>query len=137
MSQAPTNTNIKEFIAQQLNAEQQKAVTLVRGPILVIAGAGSGKTRVITTRIAQLMLEGKVHPSAIVALTFTNKAALEMRERISHFLGTEQTLPFIGTFHAYCVRLLRQNQELLDNPFFSILDETDINNSAKVIFNIE
>ena len=113
------------FLETNLNSEQRRAVTHQTGSILVVAGAGSGKTRVITARITNLILNQKIPAQTIVALTFTNKAALEMRERIGHFLGNQETLPFIGTFHSYCVRLLRQNQKLLDNPFFSILDDTD------------
>jgi DNA helicase-2/ATP-dependent DNA helicase PcrA len=113
------------FLETHLNDEQRKAVTHEKGSILVVAGAGSGKTRVITARITNLILNHQMPAESIVALTFTNKAALEMRERISHFLGNDRILPFIGTFHSYCVRLLRRNQHMLDNPFFSILDETD------------
>jgi DNA helicase-2/ATP-dependent DNA helicase PcrA len=115
----------ENFIQSQLNGEQQKAVQHKDGAILVIAGAGSGKTRVITSRIANLILTENVSPRAIVALTFTNKAAQEMKERIAHFLGSTQQLPFIGTFHSYCLQLLKRNPELLDVPFFSIIDEDD------------
>jgi len=113
------------FLVSQLNSEQQKAVQHSQGPILVIAGAGSGKTRVITARIAHLILNHSVNSHAIVALTFTNKAAQEMKERITHFLGNQQLVPFIGTFHSYCLQLLKRNLELLDIPFFSIIDEDD------------
>ncbi len=115
----------KEFFTQQLNSAQQEAVTPKKGALLVVAGAGSGKTRVITARIAHLILNEKVESSAIIALTFTNKAANEMKERIARFLGTTNTLPFIGTFHSYCLRLLKTNGEYLDQPFLSILDEDD------------
>lgn len=125
MSRAQEESPLKKFIATELNTPQQQAVVHDSGPILVIAGAGSGKTRVITARIAHLIIEKNVAPSAIVALTFTNKAALEMKERIGKFLGHATELPFVGTFHSYCVRLLKQNQELLESPFFSILDEDD------------
>lgn len=121
-NQTPSFTT---FLETDLNTAQRQAVTHKSGSILVVAGAGSGKTRVITARITNLIVNQHVPAQTIVALTFTNKAALEMRERIGHFLGNEQTLPFVGTFHSYCVRLLRQNQNLLDNPFFSILDDTD------------
>lgn len=114
-----------DFVSKQLNSEQQKAVAHKDGAILVIAGAGSGKTRVITARIAQLILNENIPGTEIVALTFTNKAAQEMKERITHFLGSSLKLPFIGTFHSYCLQLLKRNQELLDAPFFSILDEDD------------
>ncbi len=114
-----------DFLKTQLNSAQKKAVIHENGPLLVVAGAGSGKTRVITARITNLILKKNIDPSEIVALTFTNKAAQEMLERIAHFLGSDYELPFIGTFHSYCVRILKKNQDLLDNPFFSILDETD------------
>ncbi len=108
-----------------LNEAQATAVLHKEGPLLVIAGAGSGKTRVITARIAHLMIYHQIHASAIVALTFTNKAANEMKERITSFIGTNRELPFVGTFHSYCLRLLKTNQHLLDIPFISILDEDD------------
>lgn len=118
--------NFNQFLKTQLNTEQKQAVEHKNGSLLVVAGAGSGKTRVITARIAHLILHHSVAPSAIVALTFTNKAAQEMKERINHFLGNQyQELPFIGTFHAYCLLLLKKNQHLLETPFFSILDEDD------------
>lgn len=120
-----TKTTFNTFLTSSLNSEQQKAVQHNQGAMLVIAGAGSGKTRVITARIAHLILNEGVSANAIVALTFTNKAAKEMQERIHGFLGRSHMLPFIGTFHSYCVKLLKQNQELLDNPFFSILDSDD------------
>ena len=119
-------------LLENLNTQQREAVLATEGPLLILAGAGTGKTRVITTRITHLMLNEDIPAHAIVGLTFTNKAAKEMQERISHFLGNQTTfghktqeLPFIGTFHAYCLRLLKKNQELLDTPFFSILDEDD------------
>ena len=120
------NTNtFKEFFTQQLNSAQQEAVTPKQGALLVIAGAGSGKTRVITARIAHLIINENVEPSAIIALTFTNKAANEMKERIARFLGNPNNMPFIGTFHSYCLRLLKTHGQYLDHPFLSILDEDD------------
>ena len=116
-----------------LNAQQKEAVTHIQGSLLVIAGAGSGKTRVITTRITHLMLEHYIPAPAIVALTFTNKAANEMKERIAKFVGTDRNLPFVGTFHSYCLRLLKENAHLLDVPFLSILDGDD---QKKMIHNI-
>lgn len=113
------------FLEKNLNAAQKKAVTNKKGPLLVIAGAGSGKTRVITARIAHLILNENVAPTSIVALTFTNKAAKEMRERVAHFLGSHKDLPFVGTFHSYCLSLLKQNPKLVRTPFLSILDEDD------------
>lgn len=113
------------FLKNNLNDAQQKAVHHQIGPVLVVAGAGSGKTRVITARITHLILNKNVHASSIVALTFTNKAATEMKERIASFLGTYTELPFVGTFHSYCVQLLKKHQEYLPTPFFSILDSDD------------
>lgn len=113
------------FVTQQLNDAQRQAVLQKDGVLLVIAGAGSGKTRVITARIAHLVINEQVHASSILALTFTNKAAREMRERIELFLGTNKQLPFIGTFHSYCLRLLKQHSSKLETPFLSILDEDD------------
>src|SRR5260221_14596213 len=110
------------FLERELNESQQKAVTAETGSVLVVAGAGSGKTRVITARITNLIINKQIPASSIVALTFTNKAAMEMKERIGHFLGPYTNLPFIGTFHSYCVQLLKKNQEHLSSPFFSILD---------------
>lgn len=108
-----------------LNKEQEAAVLHDNGPLLVIAGAGSGKTRVITARIAYLMVERAVPASAIVALTFTNKAAQEMKERIATFIGSQQPLPFVGTFHSYCVQVLKKNAHRIGTHFLTILDEDD------------
>jgi len=118
--------NFDNFFQTELNEQQQKAVTHTHGPLLVIAGAGSGKTRVITARIAYLILKQQVTPSSILALTFTNKAAQEMRERINTFLGdTPCSGLFLGTFHAYCLRLLKEYGSLLNLAQFSIIDSAD------------
>ncbi len=114
-----------EFLKKNLNTPQKKAVKSQDPATLVIAGAGSGKTRVITARIANLILNQDADPSSIVALTFTNKAAGEMKERISSFLGPSQKVPFVGTFHSYCLLLLRRNSALLPFPEFSIIDSDD------------
>ena len=113
------------FLKKELNKEQQKAVKAKDGVFLVIAGAGSGKTRVITARIANLIINENVQPQSIVGLTFTNKAANEMRERIAHFLEDKRELPFLGTFHSYCLRILQTNKDLLGVPFESIMDSDD------------
>ncbi len=107
-----------------LNPAQQEAVNTVAGPVLIIAGAGSGKTRIITSRIISLINDHNVFPSEIVALTFTNKAANEMKDRIAASID-KRGLPFIGTFHSYCLRLLKENQHLITTPFISIMDEDD------------
>ncbi|MFH0898717.1 MAG: UvrD-helicase domain-containing protein [bacterium] len=125
--------DFKEFIKKNLNKPQQNAAIQEKGSILVIAGAGSGKTRVITSRITHLILEQQIDPLSIVALTFTNKAAGEMKERILKFLGARHELPFVGTFHSYCLFLLRSNPTLLPFPQFSIMDTDDKINLIKKI----
>jgi DNA helicase II / ATP-dependent DNA helicase PcrA len=108
---------------EQLNDEQRTAVLHFEGPILVLAGAGSGKTRVLTTRIAHLVEEHGVDPAAILAVTFTNKAAGEMRERVRRLLGGEPAGMWIGTFHAIGARLLRRHAALLGwTSSYSIFD---------------
>ncbi|HTM05988.1 MAG TPA: UvrD-helicase domain-containing protein [Patescibacteria group bacterium] len=111
----------EHFLTNELNELQRRAVLYNNGPLLIIAGAGSGKTRVIVARIAFLLQVVKVSPASIVALTFTNKAAREMKERIIHLLDTNN-LPFVGTFHAYCLLLLKKY--FYDNPF-TIIDSDD------------
>jgi len=115
----------KDFLKTNLNKPQLQSVKKKKGSILVIAGAGSGKTRVITSRITNLILHEQADPLSIVALTFTNKAAGEMKERITKFLGAHHELPFVGTFHSYCLFLLRSNPTLLPYPQFSIMDTDD------------
>lgn len=116
-------------ILKDLNEKQREAVTATDGPVLVIAGAGSGKTRALTHRIAYLIHERKVAPWNILAVTFTNKAAGEMRDRIIRLLGAEENspnLPTIGTFHSVCVRILRKHIHLLDfENQFAIYDASD------------
>ncbi len=121
------------FLENDLNPAQKQAVMHNNGAVLVIAGAGSGKTRVITARITHLIINQQVAPFAIVALTFTNKAANEMKKRVAQFLGNNHGLPFIGTFHSYCVQLLKKNNDLLPSPFFSILDDSDRQKLIKAI----
>jgi len=113
------------FVETQLNGEQKEAVLHKNGSVLVIAGAGSGKTRLITTRICYQLLELKIEPMHIVALTFTNKAAQEMRERVIDFTADKSIVPFIGTFHSYCLQLLKRHANLLPFDSFSIIDEDD------------
>ncbi len=113
-----------------LNPEQRRAVETTEGPLLIQAGAGSGKTKTLTHRIAYLIATNKATPYNILAVTFTNKAAKEMRERIAHLLHEDADnrgfMPFMGTFHSICVRLLRQDGEYIGVPKnFVIFDESD------------
>jgi len=117
-----------------LNPEQQKAVKTLDGPLLLMAGAGSGKTRVLTHRIAYLMVEKGVNPYNILAITFTNKAAREMRERIHKMMGGAADDIWISTFHSMCVRILRRDIDRLGfNRNFTILDSTDQQSVIKSI----
>ena len=110
-----------------LNPEQRDAVETTEGPLLVLAGAGTGKTRVLTTRIAHILATGSAYPSQILAVTFTNKAAREMRERIGALIGgTLEGMPWLGTFHSIGVKILRRHAELVGlKPGFTILDDDD------------
>jgi DNA helicase-2/ATP-dependent DNA helicase PcrA len=111
--------------AHGLNPDQLDAVVHTGGPLLVIAGAGSGKTRVLTHRIAHLIDQG-VRPTEILAITFTNKAAAEMRERVAHLVGPVVRAMWVSTFHSACVRILRRDGEVLGYPRnFSIYDAAD------------
>jgi DNA helicase-2/ATP-dependent DNA helicase PcrA len=111
---------------ESLNPEQREAVEHFEGPILVLAGAGSGKTRVLTCRIAHLIEQHGVDPNSIIAVTFTNKAAEEMRNRVCRLLGGEPSGMWIGTFHSIGARILRRNAARLGfGPDFTILDADD------------
>ncbi|MBM4416781.1 MAG: AAA family ATPase [Chloroflexi bacterium] len=113
-------------LAVDLNAMQRRAVEWVDGPLLIVAGPGSGKTRVITHRIAHLIRRARVSPFQIAAVTFTNKAAREMVERTSALLDGEIRGLTVGTFHAVCARVLRRDGEPIGvNPNFTIYDDTD------------
>jgi DNA helicase-2/ATP-dependent DNA helicase PcrA len=113
-------------LLEGLNPQQQEAVASAGGPLLVIAGAGSGKTRVLTRRIAYLMARRNVKPYEILAITFTNKAAGEMKERVTELVGPIAKSMWVSTFHSACVRLLRQEVERLGySSSFSIYDSAD------------
>lgn len=118
-----------------LNPQQQEAVKTAEGPVLVLAGAGSGKTRVITVRIAYLIAEHDVAPYNILAVTFTNKAAGEMRERVNQLLEGQklESAPLVTTFHSLCVRILRRDIEALDEGFKKSFTIYDTDDSLKVI----
>ena len=110
----------------RLNEEQLAAVEAVDGPLLVLAGAGTGKTRVLTTRFAHILLTRRAFPNQVLAVTFTNKAAREMRERVSAMLGQPAEGLWLGTFHALCARMLRRHAELAGlSSNFTILDTDD------------
>ncbi|MGA9605118.1 MAG: UvrD-helicase domain-containing protein, partial [Methyloceanibacter sp.] len=110
-----------------LNPEQREAVETLDGPLLVLAGAGTGKTRVLTTRIAHILSLGRARPYEILAVTFTNKAAREMKGRVAELIGgVVEGMPWLGTFHAIGVKILRRHAELVDlKPSFTVLDTDD------------
>ena len=111
-----------------LNPDQLYAVVHAGGPLLVIAGAGSGKTRVLTNRIAHLIGHHQVHPMRILAITFTNKAADEMKRRVEALIGPVARQMWVSTFHSACVRFLRRDAERIGFPkSFSIYDQADAN----------
>src|SRR5499426_4818431 len=110
-----------------LNPEQRAAVETTEGPVLVLAGAGTGKTRVLTTRLAHVLATRRAWPSQILAVTFTNKAAREMKQRIGALIGgTVEGMQWLGTFHSIGARILRRHAELAGlKSNFTILDQDD------------
>ncbi len=113
-------------LLEGLNDAQRTAVSHTGGPLLVVAGAGSGKTRVLTRRIAWLIAARGAHPGSILAITFTNKAAAEMRERVAELVGGRARMMWVSTFHSACVRILRREAEKLSfTSSFSIYDAAD------------
>ncbi|SHM03255.1 DNA helicase-2 / ATP-dependent DNA helicase PcrA [Roseovarius litoreus] len=110
-----------------LNPEQRAAVQALEGPVLMLAGAGTGKTKALTTRIVHLLNTGSARPGEILAVTFTNKAAREMKSRVGRMLGEAvEGMPWLGTFHSICVKILRRHQELVGlKSNFTILDTDD------------
>ena len=123
---APARPAGGDALLRGLNPEQLAAVTLPPEPALILAGAGSGKTRVLTTRIAWLMQTGQVSPGGIMAVTFTNKAAKEMLTRLAAMLPVNVRGMWIGTFHGLCNRFLRAHWKLAGLPqSFQILDTGD------------
>ncbi|KAA3512683.1 UvrD-helicase domain-containing protein [Agrobacterium vitis] len=122
-----------------LNPEQREAVETLDGPVLVLAGAGTGKTRVLTTRIAHILATGRAFPSQILSVTFTNKAAREMKERVGVLVGgAVEGMPWLGTFHSIGVKLLRRHAELVGlTSDFTILDTDDVVRLIKQIIQAE
>lgn len=121
-------------ILDYLNPVQQEAVTFNKGPLLILAGAGSGKTRVLTHRAAWLIQEKGTLPEEMILLTFTNRAASEMKERIIKLLGEKNHPPFAGTFHSFCAKVLRSDGHHIGiQPSFTIYDEQDSQEAIKMI----
>ena len=122
-----------------LNKSQKEAVLHVSGPLLIVAGAGSGKTRVLTSRIAHILKENKAFPNQILSVTFTNKAAREMQNRVSKILGNkEMGLQWLGTFHSICAKILRRHAKAAGlNQNFTIIDQDDQIRLIKSICNAE
>jgi DNA helicase-2/ATP-dependent DNA helicase PcrA len=117
---------VPAHLLDDLNEPQRQAVTHSGSPLLVVAGAGSGKTRVLTRRIAYLLAQRNVHPGEVLAITFTNKAANEMKERVAHIVGPQARSMWVSTFHSACVRILRNEAKRLGlKPTFSIYDMQD------------
>src|SRR5881392_2281708 len=121
----PGASRVERLLAD-LNPPQREAVEHGDGPLLVLAGAGSGKTRVLTHRIAYLLASDRARPSEILAITFTNKAAGEMRERVERLVGGVSRVMWVMTFHSACARILRADAERLGyKRAFTIYDEAD------------
>ena len=120
---------------QHLSDVQRRAVTTVDGPVLVLAGAGSGKTSVLTNRVAYLINEMNVSPYNILAITFTNKAANEMKERIAALVDYDISRMAVSTFHSLCARFLRHDAELLGYMNnFTIYDRVDVSNYSVILY---
>jgi len=127
------NSNLNYL--KNLNSNQKKAVLNLDGPCLIVAGAGSGKTKVLTTKVAHIVKKGKAFPNQILCVTFTNKAAKEMKDRVSKILSNQDTgLPWFGTFHSICAKILRKHASAVNlSSNFTIIDQDD---QVKLIKNI-
>ena len=136
------NDNLKMINSEylkNLNKAQKEAVLWINGPLLIVAGAGSGKTKVLTSRIAHIIKQKKAFPNQILAVTFTNKAAKEMQSRVSSILKKEAVgLSWLGTFHSICAKLLRKHASAVNlNSNFTIIDQDDQNRLIKNICKAE
>ena len=126
--------SISAKLLEGMNDRQKEAVQYTQGPLLIMAGAGSGKTRVLTHRMAYILAEEEVHPWNILAITFTNKAAREMKERVSQLVGPQAEDMWVSTFHSMCVRILRRDIELLGyQRSFTICDPSEQQTAMKRI----
>ncbi|PKP99352.1 MAG: DNA helicase II, partial [Alphaproteobacteria bacterium HGW-Alphaproteobacteria-15] len=125
-SPTPARDTVPAYAAQ-LNAPQRAAVLATEGPVLMLAGAGTGKTAALTARLAHLVATRRAYPSQILCVTFTNKAAREMRERVAHHLGPgAEGIPWLGTFHSICAKMLRRHAELAGlQSNYTIIDTDD------------
>jgi len=123
----PADSGTIPLYAQRLNAPQQQAVLTTEGSVLMLAGAGTGKTAALTARLAHLVATRRAWPSEILCVTFTNKAAREMRERVAHHIGPAvEGMPWLGTFHSVCAKMLRRHAELVGlQSNFTIIDTDD------------
>ena len=130
---------LKPKYLEGLNDCQREGVTIIDGPVLMLAGAGTGKTRALTARIAHIIHSRKAHPNQILAVTFTNKAAREMKTRIRLFIGNAvEGMPWLGTFHSICVKIVRKHAELVNlKSNFTILDTDDQLRLLKQLIKIE
>jgi DNA helicase-2/ATP-dependent DNA helicase PcrA len=125
-----------EQLTKSLNDQQLEAVRTTEGPLLVLAGAGTGKTKVLTTRIINLINSNLAYPSQILAVTFTNKAASEMKKRIGEIIGDQVNNIWVGTFHSICAKILRRNPDSVGlKSDFTIIDDDDQNRLLKQILN--
>ncbi|MCC6519932.1 MAG: UvrD-helicase domain-containing protein, partial [Tabrizicola sp.] len=122
-----------------LNPAQLEAVLALDGPVLMLAGAGTGKTKALTARIVHLLRQGRARPNEILAVTFTNKAAREMKERVHRMLGeVAEGMPWMGTFHSLSVKILRRHAQLVGlKPNFTILDTDDQLRLIRQILDVE
>ncbi len=120
-------TPLADPLLDGLNPPQREAVECTEGPVLMLAGAGTGKTAALTTRLANLIRQRKAWPSEILCVTFTNRAAREMRERVGHLIGPEvEGMPWLGTFHAIAAKILRRHAELAGlQSNYTIIDTDD------------